>query len=282
MRVSFAEDGRKDGQMPEQPAVVASAPASSSALDKERRESNLNRLQEIITKVLEGTLPRERELKSWEPQKLSSPVVSAILDHLQGMSVRDAAEKAGLHYAYLLTMLKHPDAIFLRSTVLGLVAEKLTDPLERVKMMTGEALSIKAELMRTAKSEQVRDKAATDILALAGYGGKNTNVNINSNNKNTLVMPREVGIALAAAMAMSKSEDHSDYHKFIASGQKGDEILAEHRQLSEGLPVDPGQIVSESGASPIPSPEQESSPEMQEALADEKEAQAARRLRRIA
>lgn len=256
--------------MPAQPTAAASSVSPSVNADQARREANLERLQAIIQQAMTGTLPRERELKSWEPEKLSSAAISAILDHTSGMTAQEAADKNGFDVVYLRLLLRHPDAVYLRATILGLVGEKLTDPLERAKLAAGDAFNVKLELMRTAKSEQVRDKAASDVLAIAGYGSRGTNININSNNKSSLQLPKEVGLAIANAIKIAQSEDHTDYSKFVVAGKQGDEIIAEHKQLSDGLPADPGQIVPESGASPIPSPTSESSPELEEALAEEK------------
>lgn len=277
-------DGRSlDAGMP--PQLKAEEKSLAEMNDAEQRQArsaaNTKYMIELVDKVIKGQLPRDRELRSYEPEKLSPTMINAIMDQASGMEYKDVCAKYDINYAYFSVVMQHPDAQYLRSAILGMTAEKIADPMERVRGMAGEALSIKAELMRTAKSEQVRDKAASDILAMNGLGGRGVNINVNSNNRNTLQVPKEAAMALASAMVLAKSEDHSDYSRFIASGQQGDEIIAEHRQLDGGLPGSLEQAALEDGTSHIPSPDQEAE-NTKAALAEEKEWREESQKRRIA
>lgn len=284
MRIQL--DGKNlDAGMPAAAEAAESAAAKDDlALRAEREKNTRAYLENVVKSAIQGTLPRDRELRAYEPERLSPTMLNAIIDQASGMDIAEVCAKYEINQVYFRMLINHPDAQTLRAAILGSTADRLADPRARIEGMVGEALNVKVELMRTAKSEQVRDKSASDLLALAGYGGRGTQINVNSNNRTSLHLPKEAGLALAEAMKLAASEDHSDYSRFVAAGNKGDEIITEHKQLSEGLLANPGQVVSEDGASPVPSPDStsESSPELEDALREEKEWSAESRKRRIA
>lgn len=289
MKISM-EDGRKDGLPPQTAPVVGTVIEVSES--ERLRLANLERLQNLIDKAMKGQLPRERELKDHEPQKLNEVHFQWIFDRATGMTGVEIAEKYGYSSVYVNVILAHPDAQFILSTILSMSADKLTDMTARLQHLAPEALNVKVELMRQAKTEALKDKAASDILALAGYGGKTgTSITIN-NQKNTgpsLVLPEKAAKGLVEALLASQRVKELDYSQYLA-GSQGEVISAEHRQLSDGQQTTPGQSDSEGGASPSPSPEQlepdfefiegykvaeAEAQEFRQALDDEKEARVA-------
>lgn len=274
--VQLDDDGTKvEARMPSQGAPVSTAEQES----QKRKIEALLRLQTVIDQAMAGTLPRDRELQPHELLRLGPQHVQLVLDRAAGYNITECAARAGITANYAGYVLQHPDAQTILSTILSLSADKLTDMNERLKHLAPEALNVKVELMRIGKQEETRQRAATDILALAGYGTRKSIHNeVNINSKNRLVLPAESAKGLVEALKLAASTTgNEDYSRYIAKSTMGDEIVAEHKQLSDELQPSAEHTVVEDGASPIPSPsldaaDEESSPEMERALAEEAEA----------
>ena len=261
------EDGRKD-PLPAQKAVTVT---QEEQLERVRL-ANLGRLQELINAAMVGLLPRDRELRPGEAQKLAPAHINMVLDFASGKLNRtEIAEQYDYTPERVGQILNHPDSQTLISTVLSMATDKLTDMQARLKHLAPEALNVKVELMRTASRESERNKAASDILLLAGYGGRNggrpvstpagtvnnyTNIqnNLVKTGGPTLVLGSRDSAGLVKALSESLQVAGIDYQQHV-EGKSGEEIIAEHRQLSESLQLGAGHTVAEGGASPSPSPD---------------------------
>lgn len=254
-----------DGRKAEPSGAIAStAPSSVVAQDSERaRLANLERLQHLIDRAGTGTLVRDRDLKPWEPDRLSPVHIQMCLDRAAGASVTEVAAKYDYDISRVSVVLRHPDAQQIMTTVLSMSADRLVDVTERLKYLAPEALNVKVELMRLAGAESLRDKAASDILSMAGFGSrKGIEVNVNDNRRQTLVLPAQAAEGLMAALAEARRVEGTDYTQHLANAAGG-ENSAEHKQLSGGLMAGAGYSVPEGGASPIQLPEAPAEPDFE-------------------
>ncbi len=262
-----------------------------------RRLKNLDRLQEIISSCVRGDLPRERELKAWEPSKLMEKHIQICFDRLAGMTNIEIGEKWELHPDWIGAILNHPDAQYLMSTVSSMSADRLTDVNERLIHAAPEALNTKVELMRHSKMDTVRDKAATDLLEMAGYGKKRQErlpqliaptAPVQNIQQNVFVMPAHAATSLAETLKEAQRVSLVDYSEHLAGSRK-DEVIGEYRQLegskqpADNLQLGTGHPSADLGASPE-APSEIPSRELEEALAlaDEREAREEARKRRSA
>lgn len=225
----------------------------------ERQTKNLLRLQEIITSAIRGDLPRDREPKEWELNKLKPVHINMLLDKLTGkFTLEQLAEKYSYASPHHLSMvINHPDAQTIMSTILSMSADRVMDVNERLKHLAPEALNVKVELMRTAKLESVRDKAASDVLAMAGYGKREESKSagtVNDNRQQVFVMPAHAATGFTQALAEANRVASMDYSEFLA-GSRDSEIIAEHKQLSDKLQLGAGHTELADGASPVTYPE---------------------------
>lgn len=302
------EDGRKldvGASPPEVPGTEASSP-SVSPQDQitRRREQNLARLQGIIEAAVRGDLPRDRELKEWEPDKLSTTAIQAILDRSAGVPVAVIAEKYNYNASYVSVLMNHPDAQTLMTTILSMSADRVTDIDERLKHLAPEAMNVKVELMRNSRLDTIRDKAASDILDMAGYGKKRSEVKTGNggttviNSGPTFIMPAQAATGLLKVLEEANQVKGMSYDGFLAGSRK-DEVIVEHKQLGDSLKLSPGQTLAEEGASPFPPSEPEEADtvdavaekfgvvgreaeEMRNSLLDESEAREAAKKRKTA
>jgi hypothetical protein len=257
------EDGRKlDAGSP--PAVSESSALAPTALSpaataaEQRKAANYARLQQIIESAVRGDLPRDRELKYWEPRILQAEHINMVLDSIAGLTGNEIAAKYEIDHARVSVILNHPDAQVIKTTVLSMAADEITDLDTRLSNLKHEAMNVKVELMRSSRNDSVRHRAATDILEMAGYGKNKLAAGSTPSNHPavagpSIVLPVNVANNMFAALSESLKVAQMPYDHHLAGNQR-DEVVAEHRQLSDNLQISAGHTVSESGASPAPFP----------------------------
>lgn len=254
------EDGRKaDVGMSAERVRIRPRPSTLAPADEKIRLAGLERLQDLIDQALKGTLPLDRELTDWDITRFEPQHVQLVMARTTSKTIKEAADAVGMGPDQAGIVLAHPYAQLLLSTMLSMAADRIVDVTKRLSWLAPEALNVKVEIMRFSKNDSARSKAASDILEMAGYGGVKSSLtinqqnNVNSNNRVALSLGPTAAKGLLAALAESSQLPQIDYTKHLQA-HVGDEVGAEHRQLSSSLPTGTGHTSSEGGASPSPSP----------------------------
>jgi transcriptional regulator len=126
-------------------------------------------IQELMAQALEGTLPRTRDLKPWEPATLNARHVQMVMLKASGLRQSKIAEVLQVTDANVSVALGHPDSQFILARVLSYAAEQVSDVSIRLKAHAPEMLDVALHHARTAKAN-VASKNAFKLLEMAGYG----------------------------------------------------------------------------------------------------------------
>jgi hypothetical protein len=100
----------------------------------------------VILGALRQTLPRDRELSAWEPQKLHARHISMVCDRAAGLLPREIAAKYKMHQVYVNVILTHPDSLQILAALQALNADKLMDVNARLQGYANEMLSGQVEV----------------------------------------------------------------------------------------------------------------------------------------
>jgi hypothetical protein len=153
-----------------------------------------------------------------------------VLDYGHGSTPLEISEKYDYSLSYARALMRHPDALTILSYIHGALADKMTDMYSRLEHLAPEALTVKVSLMRTAASENLRDKVASDILSMAGYGERKK---VEVAHNHVISMPAQAATGLANAMNEANQVASLDYSAFIAP-PAGTDTADRIRQLSAG------------------------------------------------
>lgn len=126
-------------------------------------------VEELIQRAMAGAIPRLRELKSWEPDKLNPIHMQIIMLRSTGMKQRRIAEYLGIVESRVSVVLRSPDAQYVLNKLISYAADNVSDMQTRIAAYAPEALDVAVEVMRTSQNAGLRAKTAFEILGLAGY-----------------------------------------------------------------------------------------------------------------
>lgn len=175
------------------------------------------RLQEVVCDVLSGVLPRARALKPWEPPALRPNHIQMCFDKAEGgLNQNEIAEKYGTTPGRVSTILRHPDAEFLIGEILGLTADRIADPIERMKSFSHEMINKKLTLVRDpATPRTLQNDIASDFLDRAGYGARKK-VDVDTTHK--LSIPAAAAARLTSVLEESMRVESApvDYTRYLA------------------------------------------------------------------
>lgn len=139
-------------------------------------------IQALFELALEAKLPRNRELRSWEPQRLNERHLTMVMMRASGLKQRQIAEIVGCTDSNASIVLNHPDAEYLLSR---LQAARFSIPHkyeERLQALNDAAVDAIEELLTDVEIPAARRApAAFKLLGMNGYGREKpaeTNVNI--------------------------------------------------------------------------------------------------------
>lgn len=249
---SASADARSGVQIP-----ILVPPTAAESADSARRGAALARLVDIVDQALQGALPRDFEPASNQPQKLHELHIQMIMDAHQGASLAQLAEKYDYDPAHIGSILRHPDAITIKSYILGMQADKVTDLQSRIEALAPEALTVKVALMRIAQNNTLKDKIASDILSMAGYGERKK---LEVSHDHKLALPAQVATGLADVLSESMRVATVDYTRFLAESPEGGS-RAEARSQLGAEPTSAGSLPTappvDSGESRNMAPEEE-------------------------
>lgn len=179
----------------------------------------------LVQRILAGELPRPRALAAYEPQRLSMLHINMIFDRALGFKPSEIAEKYDIRPNVVSIILHHPDSEALLSFIAAEMAERIMDPVERIKAYAHEAITVKAEIMSNRSVHPaIRDKVASDMLDRAGYGARR-HLDINARHAHEIVVPTKQAGDLAEALSESKRLRDVDYTQYtrVAEVQPSDE-----------------------------------------------------------
>jgi predicted transcriptional regulator len=184
-------------------------------------------LDELIQQAMRGQLPRERDLKPWEPDRLDERHLQVILLRSAGMPQGRIAEMVGMTQSWVSVVLNHPDAQYVLTRLVSYAADNVLDVKSRLAAVAGEMLEIAIDAARNSSDEKLRVRSAFEILALAGYTPKvkieseqktTTNVNVNVAHRLTSalresseIVGEPVVVVPAPASGSSASPDRAAY-----------------------------------------------------------------------
>lgn len=214
--------------------VAPPAPLVLEEQIRERKAASLMRIQETMQRALLAQLPREREVHPWEPDKLTDTHIEMIFDSIAGASLSELAAKHGYSVPRISVILNHPDAIYLKSTILAQSSDKLSDLAERLKHIAPEALNVKLDILRDSRvAAAVRDRVATDLLDRAGYAPKKE-VHVEQESRHVFVMPAQAATGLAAALDEANRVQSIDYRQHLRRPQDDEVAQAADLRISAG------------------------------------------------
>ena len=237
----------EDGQRAEdEPAVAPSAETATVA-----EVLRLARLEATIRGALEGTLPLGRAMKPWELQKLSPVHLQMVFDKASGMKGVEIAAKHGVDSARVYTILGHPHAEALLGELMSVQADRIADPIERMKSFSHEMINTKLELVRDPQSPRtLRNDIAGDFLDRAGYGARKK---LDIAAEHSIKIPAEAAHRLADALEASKRIEEIDYADFVVQPDSlpAPKLLeGEAQSASLALTPSAGHTEASDGASP--------------------------------
>lgn len=180
-------------------------------------------LQELIQQAMVGVLPTRRPLRPEEPKCFHTTHFAFIYDSLNGKS----AAEIGATYNYtsfqVQRILEHPYTEVIEAALLGQMADKLTDPLERMRAYAHEAIDVKVQILRDVSSpKSLRNTIASDFLDRVGYGARKS-VEVIQSNKSPDV-PNQLLERFAGALEQSNEVRKLGFGAFVKRGEGSDAV----------------------------------------------------------
>lgn len=129
------------------------------------------KLQDLILRAREGSLPLSRPLDTWEPKKLNEAHIQMIYLASCGIPQNRIAEIMDYDESRVSVALGHPYSRLIAARISALAAVTVTDINARIKRMAPQALDAIEDILtdKTAPAK-VKKETAFDLLAIGGYG----------------------------------------------------------------------------------------------------------------
>lgn len=188
-------------------------------------------IEDLFDMALAGFLPRTRDLKPWEPDKLNARHLQIINLKGAGLSNKKIAELLDIAEATVSVIVNHPDSQYILARMLAYAAENVVDVETRIRATAPLAHEKLVQILTTSKKEESVIKVAFGFLDRAGYGAVQKS---ESNETVTINVPREEASLIKAAILESRNIKDADY------------VVLANEILPPGSPVDSG---SEGGPS---------------------------------
>lgn len=166
-------------------------------------------LDDLMARAMSGLLPRNRELKSWEPDVIDERHMQAIMMRASGLEQNVIAKVMGWTDAWVSVVLNHPDSQYILTKMVSYAADEVLDIQSRIKAHAGEALDKVVEVMRTTQDQRLASSNAFELLKMAGYSAVEK-----KEVKTTLTVGKEQTDLLSQAISESrqiKAREGVDY-----------------------------------------------------------------------
>jgi hypothetical protein len=185
-------------------------PRASGSFHDDRPE-----IQALFEAALEGRLPRARDLKPYEPQRLNERHLAMVMMRSGGLKQRQIAQAFGVTDSNASIVLNHPDAEYLLSRLAAMKATQPTDIELRLAALAEPAIStledaFVAEDPTELKNAMRRAPLAFRVLDMNGYGRKQK-VEHEHNHKHQLDATPPQLAALASVLRESREIPEADY-----------------------------------------------------------------------
>lgn len=135
-------------------------------------------IQALFELALEGKLPRERELKTWEPQRLNERHLAMVMMRSGGLKQRQIARAFEATDSNVSIVLNHPDAEYLLSRLAAMKATQPGTIEQRLAALTEPAIGALEAVFDDgledgdAKRAMRRAPLAFKVLEINGHGAK--------------------------------------------------------------------------------------------------------------
>lgn len=169
-------------------------------------DSKIERLQGLMLQVLDGTISRGRSLKYWENLKLNPKHIQMLVMKAAGFTNNYIAAEFEMTAARVSVIVNHPDAQSVLSRLISYQAEELIDVKSRIRAHSAEALDISLDVMRNARDDGLKLKAAFGLLDRGGYGAVQR-----SEAKIEVSLPIAAANAIGAALRESQEVEDADW-----------------------------------------------------------------------
>lgn len=172
-------------------------------------------IDELMARAMSGLLPRNRSLKSWEPDMLDERHMQAIIMRGCGLQQGVIAKNMGWTESWTSIVLNHPDSAYILTKLVSYAADEVLDISTRIKAHAGEALDKVIEVMRTTQDQKLASSNAFEILKMAGHSAVER-----KEIKTTVSVNKEQSDLLSAAIRESKqirAKEGVDYRVVTSS-----------------------------------------------------------------
>lgn len=195
-----------------EPREVENRPSEASFVD----------VPGLVKAAMAGTLPGMRPLKPWESEKLSSLHVQMILDRASGYKPGELAQKYDMTPNRVSQILHHPAAEIIIGAILATLADRIIDPIERLKAYAHECIGVKVAIMRDPTTpRQLRNTVASDLLDRAGYGARQKIDVSKTTAPAAEPLSEDTAQRLARGLEESRKVREMDYARFTKTGEEG-------------------------------------------------------------
>ena len=126
-------------------------------------------LDDLIARAMSGLLPRNRSLKSWEPDLIDERHLQAIMMRASGLEQNVIAKVMGWTDSWVSVVLNHPDALYILTKMVSYAADEVLDIQTRIRAHAGEALDKVVEVMRNTQDDRLASTNAFELLKMAGH-----------------------------------------------------------------------------------------------------------------
>lgn len=214
MQIKLDPDGLKceAGVSDRQIGAGASDEPTSSGASAFALAAGQAKLREVIQLAMAGTLPLDRPLETNEPKKFHAKHINLVLDRGMGLTAAEIAEKHDMHQMYVARLLVHPYAQAILTQMLGNAADKMTEPMERLKAYAHEMIDVKIALVRSNIKDTLKNQIASDILDRAGFGAR---IKVETDNVHRFSLAKEHSQRLLNALDEADRVEDVDYARYV-------------------------------------------------------------------
>lgn len=194
-------------------------------------------IQQLFQLALEGSLPRNRELKYWEPDRLNERHLTMLMMRASGIKQRDIARIMGVTDANVSVVMNHPDGVYVLTRLQAARFSMPTEYEKRLEDLNSYAVDAIEELLQDTEVPAIkRVPAAFKLLEMNGHGRKKVeetktvNVNLNASSA-------ELGLLTRALREVQEIPEIN--YIDVSPGPGGELPASPPRQLPNGTDAPP-------------------------------------------